>query len=158
MRWILKEFDELTLFELHDLLRLRTEIFVVEQQCVYPEIDGKDIHSTHLLGYQDSELAAYARWYPEENCVVMGRIATRSALRRRGVGVQVMHRAIEAIGSYRIRISAQHHLERYYGNLGFETVSDVYDDYGIPHVDMIRDPDQRIHEHLPSRDQRHDTD
>ena len=143
MRWILKEFDELTLLELHDLLRLRTEIFVVEQQCAYPEIDGKDIHSTHLLGYLDSDLAAYARWYPEENYVVMGRIATRRSVRRRGVGVQLMNRAIEAIGSHRIRISAQQHLERYYGKLGFDTGSDIYDDYGIPHVDMIRDPGRR---------------
>jgi ElaA protein len=158
LRWILKKFSELTVFELHDLLQLRTEIFVVEQQCAYPEIDGKDLYSTHLLGYLDSELAAYARWYPEENSVVMGRIATRATLRRRGVGVQLMNRAIEAIGSHHIHISAQQHLERYYGNLGFETVSDVYDDYGIPHIDMIRDPDRRFHQDLPSRDRRHGID
>ena len=138
--FLVKSFSELTTRELHDLLRLRTEVFVVEQDCAYPEIDGKDPQSTHLLGYLDSSLITYARWYTHGNDTVLGRIVTRPDLRRRGFGGRLMARVFEIIGDRRIRISAQQQLESYYRNLGFETTSEPYDDFGIAHIDMVRRP------------------
>ena len=138
MNWLVKTFAELTPGELHDLLRLRTDVFVVEQNCAYPELDGKDPDSTHLLGYIDSELAAYARWYDDGPVVVLGRIVVRTDLRGRGEGRRLMEHVFEAVGKRPIRISAQKQLERYYAVLGFETASEPYDDFGIPHVDMLR--------------------
>ena len=139
MNWVLKEFAELTAAELHDLLELRIQVFVVEQRCAYPEVDGKDLESTHLLGYRASELVAYARWYAATDHVVLGRVVTRSTVRRQGVAQRLLKRAFAAIGPRRIQISAQQYLEPYYQRLGFETVSGVYDDFGIPHIDMIKD-------------------
>jgi ElaA protein len=138
LRFVVRTFDELSTRELHDLLRLRTEVFVVEQECAYPEIDGNDPRSTHLLGYLESRLAAYARWYPDGDAVVLGRILTRQDLRRGGLGKQLMAMVFDAIGPREIRISAQLQLEPYYRDMGFETVSERYDDFGIPHIDMVR--------------------
>jgi len=136
--FVVRTFDQLSTRELHDLLRLRTEVFVVEQECAYPEIDGKDPRSTHLLGYLDSRLAVYARWYPEGEAVVLGRIVTHPDLRRGGLGKQLMAEVFDTIGPQEIRISAQLQLEQYYRDMGFETVSERYDDFGIPHIDMVR--------------------
>ena len=138
LEFVVRTFDELSTRELHDLLRLRTEVFVVEQDCAYPEIDGKDPRSTHLLGYLESRLAAYARWYPEGEAVVLGRIVTRPDLRGGGLGKQLMAIVFDTIGPEEIRISAQLQLEAYYRNMGFETDSEPYEDYGIPHIDMVR--------------------
>ena len=138
MNWLVRAFEELTPRELHDLLRLRTDVFVVEQHCAYPEIDGKDTHSTHLLGYHGSELGAYSRWYDDGPVVVLGRIVVRSDLRGRGEGRRLVEHVFGLVGDRPIRISAQKHLERYYEGIGFETTSEPYDDFGIPHVDMLR--------------------
>jgi ElaA protein len=143
LRWVRKSFDELTTRELYDLLRLRTDVFVVEQSCAYPEMDGKDPLCTHLLAYEDSQLAAYARWYPDGEQVVLGRIVTRGDLRKRGLNRRLMARVLDAVGARPIRISAQRYLEQYYQSLGFETVSDPYDDFGISHVDMVRQHGER---------------
>jgi ElaA protein len=140
LKWIVRSFDRLSLRELHDLLRLRVDVFVAEQRCAYPEIDGKDPESTHLLGYEDSELCAYARWYPDGRVAVVGRIVVRRNLRRRGLGRELMERIFEGVGDRTIRISAQQRLEGYYQRLGFETRSEPYDDYDIPHVEMHRAP------------------
>jgi ElaA protein len=140
LKWAVRPFDRLSLRELHDLLRLRVDVFVAEQRCAYPEIDGKDLESTHLLGYEPSGLAAYARWYPDGRTAVVGRIVVRRDVRGRGIGRELVERIFEAVGDRTIRISAQQRLEGYYQRLGFETSSDPYDDCGVQHVEMFRDP------------------
>ena len=141
MKWVVKAFDELTTHELHDLLRLRIDVFVFEQACAYPELDGKDTQSTHLLGYaEEGGLRAYARWYSSGREVVMGRIVVQEEARNSGLGLQLMEHAFDAIGSQPIRISAQQPLEQYYHGFGFRTISEPYDDFGIPHIDMLKEP------------------
>ena len=139
MRWLVREFDELTPTELHDALQLRIDVFVVEQRCAYPELDGKDPRATHLLAYDGSRLIGYARWYSSGAEVVMGRIVVRKGSRGVGLAGQVMTRAFEAIGPRTIRISAQSQLRRYYQTLGFKEISEAYDDFGISHIDMVRE-------------------
>ena len=138
LTFVVKSFEKLSTRELHDLLRLRIDVFVVEQECAYPEIDGKDPLSTHLLGYVDSDLAVYARWYTEGNGLVLGRITTRQDLRGQGLGRLLMAKVFDSLDPQEIRISAQRQLESYYRDMGFETVSELYDDFGIPHIDMVR--------------------
>lgn len=139
LRYVQKDFEELTPRELHDLLRLRTDVFVVEQACPYPEVDGRDPESAHLLAYEGDELAAYARWYEDEERTVMGRIVVVPSARGRGVGRDLVEEALDRIGRRSVFIHAQSRLEAYYRDLGFRTVGDPYDDYGVLHVPMIRD-------------------
>lgn len=144
--WTYKAFAELTAEELYRIIQLRERIFVVEQNCVYLEADGKDPKAMHLAGYSgDGLLAAYLRVLPagisyEEHSI--GRVVVAPEMRGKGLGVQVMKEALARIqqteGRVPIRISAQAHLaERYYGPLGFKSVGDIYDEDGIPHVCML---------------------
>lgn len=145
-RWL--RFDDLSVHELHALLQLRQEVFVIEQACLYADIDGLDPQCLHGLGRSaDGALAAYARVVPpglkfEEPAI--GRVIVAPAWRGRSVGSMLMREAIAATqAAYphaAIRISAQAHLQRFYASLGFETVSAEYDEDGIPHVDMLRQP------------------
>ena len=113
-------------------------MFVVEQECPYPELDGHDPEAMHLLGRLGSELIAYGRWYLEGDIAVLGRILTRIDHRRRGLARALVAAALDAIGEREVRICAQTYLEGFYRELGFETVSEPYDDHGIAHVDMVR--------------------
>ena len=138
-RYVQKAFQELTPGELHDLLRLRTDVFVVEQACPYPEVDGRDPESVHLLRFDDGEFTAYCRWYEEEERTVLGRIVVAGSFRGEGIGRELVEEALTRIGPGPVFISAQSRLEAYYRNLGFRTVGDPYDDFGVLHVPMIRD-------------------
>ena len=145
-RWL--RFDELSVHDLHALLRLRQEVFVIEQNCLYADIDGLDPQCLHGLGCAaDGTLAAYARVVPpglKFDEPAIGRVIVAPAWRGRSVGGVLMREAIAATqAAYpraAIRISAQAHLQRFYAGLGFETVSAEYDEDGIPHVDMLRQP------------------
>ncbi|MEJ8474720.1 GNAT family N-acetyltransferase [Roseibium algae] len=133
--------------ELHDLLKLRQDVFVVEQECAFPEIDGKDPDGLHYL-LKDSETGALAGalrlFLPEdranERCRI-GRVVIAQAYRGRGLGQQLMEAGIarsnEAAPEAQIDLSAQAHLEPFYKRLGFQTVSDVYLEDDIPHLDMV---------------------
>lgn len=139
-----RAFAELTLIELHDLMRLRVDVFVVEQQCPYAEIDGLDPSASHMLGYTGSgELVAYARILPPKADGIphIGRVVVHQEHRSKGLSKQLMLACFEAIearhGSRRNAISAQAHLVRMYQGLGYHTTSAVYDWDGIPHVDML---------------------
>lgn len=151
LRWQWSAFAELTVFELYEILRLRQNVFIVEQNCPYPDADGKDIHGYHLLGWEhpdrgSGKLLAYLRVlppgvsYPEFS---MGRIITAREVRRTGLGIVLMEegfRRIEAtFGHQPIRISAQAHLKGFYQQFGFRQVSEPYDEDGIPHIEMLRD-------------------
>lgn len=143
--WRLKSFGKLTTSELYDLLALRAEVFVVEQDCVYLDTDGKDKKAWHVLGHKNGKLVAYARIFAPgdyfDECSI-GRVVVAHSARWRGVGHELMRSAIAAIGrifgDVAITISAQRHLEKFYRAHGFETVSAPYLEDGIPHVRMRR--------------------
>lgn len=141
-RWYtFAEFDTDTLFQ---YLRLRQQVFVVEQNCAYPDIDDLDRVSTHLLGWVDEQIVACLRLvppglkYPEPS---IGRVIAVSELRGTGLGNQLIQTglkgAAEQYPNMANRIGAQSHLQRFYARHGFVTVSDEYDEDGILHVDML---------------------
>lgn len=143
--WQQKDFNSLSPHELYAILRLRTEVFVVEQQCVFQDMDNKDQDSQHLMGWQNNELVAYTRLVPpglsyEQPSI--GRVVTAPATRGSGLGKALMEKSIEAIqqayGKTPIRIGAQLYLKKFYESLGFKQSSEVYDEDGIDHIEMIR--------------------
>lgn len=140
-----KSFNELNTKELYDLLQLRSEVFVVEQDCVYQDIDGKDKKGLHVLGYKEDKLVAYTRIfqpgdYFEEASI--GRVVVKETQRQYGYGYDIMNASVEAIQNHfktsDIRISAQTYLKTFYNNLGFKEVGEEYLEDGIPHVNMIK--------------------
>lgn len=144
MDWQLKAFDELTLKELYAILALRTDVFVVEQECPYPEVDGKDVQSYHLFAQENGEIVAYLRILPSGlsyDEASIGRVVIRASHRGQGLGRPMMQQAIDYIVRVlkedRIKIGAQAYLEDFYTSLGFEQVSEVYLEDGIPHMDMV---------------------
>ncbi|HFI0054749.1 TPA: GNAT family N-acetyltransferase [Streptococcus suis] len=144
MQWEMKAFDQLSLQELYSILTLRTDVFIVEQVCPYPEVDGKDPNCLHLLGTDNGELVAYLRILPaglSYDEVSIGRVVIKSSHRGKGLGRPMMEQAIHFITNEwkesQIKIGAQAHLEKFYGSLGFEPVSEVYLEDTIPHLDML---------------------
>ncbi|AWK05620.1 GNAT family N-acetyltransferase [Flavobacterium crocinum] len=141
----IKSFDELTNHEMYAMLRLRSEVFVVEQNCPYQDLDNKDQKGFHLLYYVDNELAGVTRLLPkgisyEE--ISIGRVVIAQTHRGLGLGVKLMEASIagceEKFGKGPIRISAQYHLSKFYQSLGFAEQGEVYDEDGIPHISMLR--------------------
>ncbi len=147
INWELKKFGELTTGELYDLLALRAAVFVVEQDCVYLDTDGKDRKAWHVLGRKDGELVAYARIFAPgdyfDECSI-GRVVVAPPERWLGLGHELMGMAIAGVrhilGDVPITISAQRHLEKFYGSHLFKTISAPYLEDGIPHVRMRREP------------------
>ncbi|MBM7320940.1 GNAT family N-acetyltransferase [Streptococcus suis] len=144
MQWEIKAFDQLSLQEFYGILTLRVDVFVVEQACPYPEVDGKDPNCLHLLGTDEGELVAYLRILPaglSYDEVSIGRVVIKSSHRGKGLGRPMMEQAIHFITNEwkesQIKIGAQAHLEKFYSSLGFEPVSEVYPEDGIPHLDML---------------------
>ncbi len=140
-----KTFNELTTEELYDLLQLRSEVFVVEQDCVYQDVDGKDQKALHILGYNAQKLVAYTRifkpgYYFKEASI--GRVVVRAHERKFKYGYTIMNASIEAIKNQynetTIRISAQTYLKQFYNNLDFYEVGEEYLEDGIPHINMIK--------------------
>jgi ElaA protein len=149
--WRFAPFAELTPREVHDLYRARVAVFVVEQNCVFQDVDGADPVSWHLLGYSSPaaagtrELIAYCRIVPpgvKFTEASIGRVVTTGAVRGTGMGRTLMREALartdELWPGQPIRIGAQQRLERFYQELGFTTASAPYDEDGIPHVEMLR--------------------
>lgn len=145
MNWTLKKFKDLTVDELYALLRLRTEVFVVEQNCVFQDMDNKDQHCHHLMGWKENELVAYTRLVPEgvsyPGYPSIGRVVTSPAARGGGIGRLLMKKSIEEtrhlFGNGPIKIGAQLYLLAFYTSLGFEKTSDIYMEDGIEHIEMI---------------------
>jgi ElaA protein len=143
--WILKTFTDLTPDELYKILRLRAEVFVVEQNCVFQDMDNKDQESHHLTGWLDNELVAYTRIMPaglayEE--VSIGRVVSSPRYRGSGAGRELMNKAFlciaELYGKQRVRIGAQLYLQTFYSSLGFEPQGDIYLEDGIQHIIMLK--------------------
>ncbi len=140
-----KSFSQLTAEELYEVLRLRSEIFVVEQNCVYQDMDLNDQKALHVLGYLQEELVAYTRIFKPGDYfknASIGRVLVKESYRNRKLGYDIMNASIKAIEqdfhTTSIKISAQQYLEKFYKNLGFVTVGTPYLEDGIPHIGMIR--------------------
>ena len=144
LQWSCKPFNELTLDELYAILRLRSEVFVVEQKCIFLDADGKDQASLHLMGWESGSLAAYCRLLPpglSYSDASIGRVITSLAARRTGAGKQMMPRAIQIckdrFQNASIRISAQAYLIPFYSSFGFEQVSEIYLEDDQDHAEML---------------------
>jgi len=140
-----KKFKELSLEEFHDIIALRIQIFVIEQNCPYQELDGKDKDGFHLF-YKDNvgKLIAATRILPQGISyeeVSIGRVVVDEDSRGSGLGRQIMADSMafvkEEFGEVSVRLSAQKHLEKYYGNHGFKSTGKEYLEDGIPHVEML---------------------
>ena len=139
-----RRFEEFSAAELYEMLKLRVDVFVVEQKCAYPELDGNDPDCLHLrLLDQDGLLASARLWRPSpEHSPRIGRVAVSPAHRGKRLGEALMREAIaeceKAYPNEDIELSAQSHLQAFYASLGFRPVSDEYLEDGIPHIDMVR--------------------
>ena len=141
----IKNFNQLETQELYEVLQLRSEIFVVEQDCVYQDIDGKDEQATHLMGRKKDKLVGYTRIFGPGQLfkeASIGRVMVKKGERTHGYGKEIMEASIEFIrnsfGDVPIRISAQTYLFKFYTSLGFVARGSEYLEDGIPHIEMIR--------------------
>ena len=145
MKVSFKTFSELTTKELYQILQLRSEVFVVEQNCVYQDIDGKDEKAIHIIGVVQNKIIAYTRCFkPDEYFkeASIGRVVVKKNERKLKRGNQIMIHSIKTIEKVfqtkTIIISAQSHLISFYNNLGFYSVGNEYLEDGIPHIEMIK--------------------
>ena len=146
MQWRDRAFAELTTAELHAIYALRVRVFVVEQACAYQEIDELDPRSRHVWAEADGRIVAYLRLIPAGAKYAelgIGRVVTAPEARGVGLGRELMQRGLALAGGAPLRIGAQAYLERFYTELGFVRASDVYDEDGIPHLEMLRAPGAR---------------
>ncbi|WP_054852324.1 GNAT family N-acetyltransferase [Olleya sp. ITB9] len=141
-----KTFDQLTTTELYNLLQLRSQVFVVEQDCVYQDLDGKDKKALHVLGIKDQKIVAYTRIFKPGDYFEfssIGRVVVDNSQRQHKYGYDIMTASINAIKEYynttKIKISAQCYLKRFYNNLQFFEIGEEYLEDGIPHIAMIYD-------------------
>jgi len=144
MTYNIKHYDLLTKDELYQIMKLRNEVFVVEQTCVYQDIDGKDLDAYHLCCYDNDELVGYLRILnpgQSYNEMSIGRVLVRESHRDKKVGKLIMVESIdyikEVLNETVVRISAQSYLQKFYSSLGFETVSKEYLEDDIPHIEML---------------------
>ncbi len=142
MQIAFKKFEELTNQEVYDMMKLRFDVFVLEQQCLYPEFDDIDAKAVHVLLKEEDELAATARLYKKETQrAAIGRVVVDEVFRGRTIGKKLVKESINYIAvnwrSAEIEIGAQTHLNEFYHSFGFEEISEEYDDAGIMHVDML---------------------
>jgi ElaA protein len=145
MKITVKTFDQLTINELHDLLRLRSEVFVVEQDCVYQDIDGKDKKALHVIGEQDNKIVAYTRCFKPGiyfDEAAIGRVVVDQSYRKFKLGHDIMKASIEAIRNHysteTIKLSGQTYLIKFYKTHGFKQIGEGYLEDGIPHIAMIK--------------------
>jgi ElaA protein len=142
--WVCKQFSELRASELYAILQLRNEVFVVEQQCIFQDADNKDQYSYHLMCWFDDQLIAYARLLPPSTAypeASIGRVVTAPASRKKGIGKELLERAVmecyRIFGKTSIRIGAQLYLRKFYELFGFRQTSEIYFEDGIKHIEMI---------------------
>ena len=144
MNFTLKTFEQLTNTELYNILKARTEVFVVEQNCPYLEVDGKDVQSYHLFKEENGEIIAYLRILPpgvsyEE--LSIGRVLVKKEHRGKKLAQQIMDQALQFIHNElkekTIKIQAQAYLHNFYASFGFKVISETYLDDNIPHIDML---------------------
>ena len=139
-----KFFKDLTPSELYSIMRLRNEVFVVEQNCIFQDADNKDLYCHHLMLFENKQLIAYARLVPPGLSyyeMSIGRVVTSKEVRGKGAGKELMQLAVEychkIFGEGPIRIGAQSYLKDFYTTIGFTATGDTYDEDGIEHIEMI---------------------
>jgi predicted GNAT family N-acyltransferase len=135
-------FAELTPFEVYALCRLRVDVFVVEQECPYPELDGRDVEpaTVHLWLESDGEIAATIRLLDDGASRAIGRVATAAPFRGQGLAARLIEEGIARCGDVPVTLGAQAHLEGWYERFGFRRSGPGYVEDGIPHVPMRREP------------------
>ena len=145
VRWTVKHFNDLSPFELYAILRLRNEVFVVEQNCVFQDADNKDQRAWHLMGWLGENLVAGTRLLPAGVTFAeasIGRVVTSPSVRGQDIGKELMRQSIERLGQFigvvPIRIGAQLYLKGFYEAFGFVQASEVYLEDSIEHIEMIR--------------------
>ncbi|AJO81151.1 GNAT family N-acetyltransferase [Pseudomonas sp. MRSN 12121] len=148
IEWVCKHHTDLGKEQLYAILQLRTEVFVVEQKCAYQEVDGQDLEgdTCHLMAWDDDRLLAYLRLLDptsQGGDVVIGRVVIAPSARGRGLGHELMEHALQQAQKHwpqtPIYLSAQAHLQGYYGRYGFKVVGEEYLEDDIPHIGMRRD-------------------
>jgi ElaA protein len=142
--WVCKHFTELTTEELYQILRLRSEVFVVEQNCVFLDMDNKDSSCHHLMGWKEKGLLGYSRIVPPGISYAessIGRIVSSPAARGLGIGRELVLQSIHTVyrlhGKRDIRIGAQYHLKEFYESFGFVQSGEIYPEDGINHIEML---------------------
>lgn len=145
LKFKIKRFDALSVPELYQILQLRSEVFVVEQNCVYQDIDGKDSKALHLFGESDEKIVAYARLFDKGDYfdeTSIGRVVVSPNSRDKKYGHDLMREAINAVsenfGTTEITISAQLYLKKFYESHGFAAIGEMYLEDDIPHIQMKR--------------------
>jgi ElaA protein len=143
--WSLKEFSALSVDELYAIIKLRNEVFVVEQNCVFQDADGKDLYAWHLMGFnENNQLAAYTRLLPAGASFAeasIGTVVSAGFARNSGIGKELMTESIKTVyklfGKQPIKIGAQLYLKKFYESFGFQQSSEVYLEDGIEHIEML---------------------
>ncbi|MCU0157223.1 GNAT family N-acetyltransferase [Bacillus safensis] len=144
IKWTCHTFEQLSKEDLYLILMERVNVFVVEQTCPYPEIDHRDQEALHLIAKENGTIVAYCRIF--QNGILykeasIGRILVTQAGRKKGYGKLLLIKALEKLselGETSVKIQAQAYLKSFYESFGFKAVSDVYDEDGIPHLDMVK--------------------
>lgn len=144
MNWYIKRFNELTMEEMYDILEVRCKVFVVEQECVYQDCDGRDKNAYHLFAKENDKVVAYLRILDKGitfDELSIGRVLTVKEHRKTGLGRILMQKsldfAFDELKEPTIRISAQEYLLKFYKSLGFEQISESYLEDDIPHIEML---------------------
>ncbi|NAS30933.1 GNAT family N-acetyltransferase [Flavobacteriaceae bacterium R38] len=140
-----KKFEELSLIELYELLELRSEVFVLEQECAYQDVDGKDKKALHVLGKKEGKIIAYVRLFDKGDYfeeASFGRVVVLEQERKYGYGHDIINASVKAIEKYyktsTIVISAQTYLRKFYTTHHFKQIGEEYLEDGIPHIKMIK--------------------
>ena len=143
MNVVIKKFNDLSPLELYEILQLRSEVFVVEQDCVYQDIDGNDQKALHIIGTVENKIIAYTRCFGPGDYfkeASIGRVVVKESQRKFKRGNQIMNSSIKAINNHYktkiIKISAQCYLNKFYTNLQFKSIGEKYLEDGIPHISM----------------------
>ena len=149
MKWIIKKFKDLSVVELYNIIRLRLEIFVVEQDCVYLDLDGKDFEAYHFFCKLDDgseKIIAYTRLFDPNQYykeAAIGKVVVDKEYRKDGLGFELMSKSIDQIealyNTKTIKIGAQRYLQKFYESLGFVSTGELYMEDGIPHMYMIKE-------------------
>ena len=145
--WKCDFFTELSNLELYKIIQLRSEVFIVEQNCVYQDCDDKDLKAYHYCGWEEENLVAYSRLFDKgisyPNAASIGRVLTSPSVRRKNVGKELMNQSIKEVyhlfGKVPIQISAQRYLKRFYESFSFVQKSGIYMEDGIEHISMVLD-------------------
>jgi ElaA protein len=144
IEWSVRHFRELTTAELYAILRLRSEVFVVEQNCVFLDMDNKDFFCDHVMGWDADRLLGYSRIVPPGISYAessIGRIVSSPVARQLGIGRELLNLSIDALyrlhGKRDIRIGAQYYLKEFYESFGFVQTGEIYPEDGINHIEML---------------------